>query len=145
MKISIDISKEYESTEIIIKSKEIDDNLQDIIDYLNRNRTTIIGKQGNRIFNLNKKDIYYFESIDNILFIYLEKEVYESNYKLYEINEMFKGTDFIQASKSLIFNLNYLISVEALFNGRYKGFLKNNEEIIINRHFVPLLKEKLGI
>ena len=37
------------------------------------------------------EDIYYFEAVDNKVFLYLEKEVYETKLKLYELEDIFQG------------------------------------------------------
>ncbi|MFR9043004.1 MAG: LytTR family DNA-binding domain-containing protein, partial [Intestinibacter bartlettii] len=94
---------------------------------------------------ISLKDAYYIESVEEKTFVYLEKEVYESNLKLYELEEQLKNTSYIRVSKSIILNIEKLQSVKPLINGKLEANLKNNEKILINRHYVPEFKKKFGI
>ena len=94
---------------------------------------------------LNAELAYYIESVEEKTFVYLEKEVYESNLKLYELEEQLKNTSYIRVSKSIILNIEKLQSVKPLINGKLEANLKNNEKILINRHYVPGFKKKFGI
>ena len=40
-----------------------------------------------RFVQILPKDIYYFEAVDNKVFVYLEKDVYECKLKLYELEQ----------------------------------------------------------
>ena len=55
------------------------------------------------------------------------------------------GTNFVRISKSCILNIMQLNSVRPLFHGKFEAQLKNQEKIIINRHYVPKFKEKFGL
>ena len=91
------------------------------------------------------KEIFYFEAVDNKVFLYLEKDVYETKQKLYELEELFRGTDFVRVSKSVILNLSKVKSLSPAFNGRFEATMKNGEKLIVSRAYVPALKEKLGL
>ena len=91
------------------------------------------------------EEIYYFEAVDNKIFIYLEKEVYETKRKLYELERLFQGTDFFRASKSCIVILAKVKSLSPAFNGRFEALMRNGERVMISRQYVPILKEKLGL
>lgn len=77
--------------------------------------------------------------------MYLEKDVYETKMKLYELEERFRGTDFLRVSKSVILNLSKVKSLSPAFNGRFEATMKNGEKLIISRQYVPALKEKIGL
>ena len=66
-------------------------------------------------------------------------------HKLYELEELFCGTDFFRASKSYIVNLKKVKSIRPAFNGRFEAHMKNGEKVMISRQYVPVLKEKLGL
>jgi DNA-binding LytR/AlgR family response regulator len=89
--------------------------------------------------------VYYFEAVDGRVFLYAEKEVYETSLRLYEIEARFEETDFFRASKSVVANLAKIASVQAVFNGRFEASMKNGERIVISRQYVPVLKKKLGL
>ena len=90
-------------------------------------------------------DVYYFDSLDNKVFLYLEQGVYEVKYKLYEIEEEYANTDFFRASKSVIINLAKVKQFAPDFGGRFEAQMKNGEKLIISRQYVPLLKRRLGM
>ena len=67
---------------------------------------------------LNIDDIYYFEAVDNKVFAYTKNEVYEVNYKIHEINDLFSKTFFVQISRTVILNIDKINRVSTLVNGR---------------------------
>lgn len=90
-------------------------------------------------------DIYYFEYVDQKVFVYGKTKVYESKSKLYELEEQLAKTDFIRVSKSCILNLNKIGSLAPSLGGRFEAKLKNGEKVIISRQYVNSLKEVLGL
>lgn len=94
---------------------------------------------------LRPKDVFYFESVDNKVFAYCEKEVYEIRRKLYELEADMAGMDFLRVSKSTIVNVAKIAHLSPAFNGRLEARLKNGEKIIISRQYVSDLKKNLGI
>ena len=90
-------------------------------------------------------DVYYFEYVDQKVFVYGKTKVYEIKSKLYELEEQLAKTDFIRVSKSCILNLNKIGSLAPSLGGRFEARLKNGEKVIISRQYVNLLKEVLGL
>lgn len=103
------------------------------------------GSQGGEICSDFPRDIYYFETVDNRVFVYLERDVYECKLKLYELEQRFMETDFFRATKSTIVNLSKVKSFSPAFNGRFELLMKNGEKLIVSRQYVPDLKMKLGL
>ncbi|WP_210468855.1 LytTR family DNA-binding domain-containing protein [Sporosarcina sp. 6E9] len=140
--IKIDECEDYEKIEVLIKCPQIDDRILRLIEHLKKNEILITGKRNGQAYSLLTKDLYYIESVDNKTFLYQQKEVYESDLKLYEIERIVDGTSFIRISKNLIVNTSHIESVRALFNGRFEATLMNHEKVIINRHYVKGFKSK---
>ncbi|MBP5728429.1 MAG: LytTR family transcriptional regulator DNA-binding domain-containing protein, partial [Clostridia bacterium] len=63
--------------------------------------------------------------------------------KLYELEELMQHKSLLRVSKSMIVNLMKITSVRPALNGRFSAVLKNGEEIIISRKYVPSLKQIL--
>ena len=146
MKFTIEQSSDNNEVEINIKCGQIiDEKHQKLIDQIRLYSFSIVCKKGKEIYQISLKDAYYIESVEEKTFVYLEKEVYESNLKLYELEEQLKNTSYIRVSKSIILNIEKLQSVKPLINGKLEANLKNNEKILINRHYVPGFKKKFGI
>lgn len=145
MKITIETPKPGEEEEIIIRCTSLDDKLMNLIHCLKSEQNKLTGYVDDKIVKLTPKDIFYFESVDNRVFAYGNKEVYEVHKKLYEIEEEYSNTDFLRISKSTIVNVAKIAYLKPIFNGRFEANLKNDEKIIISRQYVMDLKKKLGI
>ena len=88
-------------------------------------------------------DLFYAESVDERVFLYTVSDSYEIRMKLYELEDLLKSKSFLRISKSMIVNLMKISSVRPALNGRFSAVLKNGEEIIISRKYVPELKRIL--
>lgn len=145
MKINIEQSNAYREVEITIKCHNIDESLENLISSIRLYSSTISGKKGDKIYFLKPEDVFYFDTVDEKVFIYTADSVYETNLKLYEIEERFIGTSIIRVSKSIVLNLIKIDHVSPLLNGRIEAILQNGEKVIISRQYVPAFKSKLGL
>lgn len=145
MKITIETPKPGAEEEIIVRCASLDEKLLQLIYSLKAERAEVIGYKEDKIVRLELKNIYYFESVDNKVFAYLGKEVYEIHKKLYELEQEFENTDFMRISKAVIVNLAKIVYIRPDLNGRFEAKLKNGEKVIISRQYVVQLKKKLGI
>ena len=145
MKITIQDLPEGEEEEIVIRCRGMDEQLLKLVYALRAGREKLTVSRQERLFQILPSAVYYFEAVDNRVFAYLEKEVYETKLKLYELEERLAGTDFFRASKSTVINLAKVESLSPAFNGRFEAAMKNGEKLIVSRQYVPVLKEKLGL
>ncbi len=143
MKIIIEC-KEDNDFEVVIRCNKVDDNVKKIMSLL-ENDKFIIGKLNNRSYQIMINDIYYIEANEDCVFLYCKDKVYETNLRLYELENKLETYFFIRISKSNLLNLNKLDNVKALLNGRYEAMLINNEKLIITRHYVRGFKKKFGM
>lgn len=145
MKITIQDVGPGDEEEIIVRCRELDEALLRVIHELKTRRGKFTVTDNDKISQIDAGDVYYFESVDNKVFLYLEQGVYEVKYKLYEIEEEYANTDFFRASKSVIINLAKVKQFAPDFGGRFEAQMKNGEKLIISRQYVPLLKKRLGM
>ena len=145
MKIIIETPRDGCEDEIIIRCRELDDELVRMIDLMRSGRTRITGYKDGIIRQLLPKEIYYFEAVEGRVFAYCEKEVFEVREKLYEIEERFERTDLQRISKSVIVNIALIEYVSPMLGSRLTAVMKNGEKVIISRQYVPALKKRLGI
>ena len=101
------------------------------------------GKKDGTTTLIPLEEVFYFESIDGKTFIYKEKDVFESDLRLYEVEERFCNGTFVRISKAAILNIKKLKSFRTQFNGKLEAYLLNGERLEVNRHYVPKLKECL--
>lgn len=145
MKIIIETPQPGEEDAIIIRCAALDEELMNLIYKLKTGREKLPVFSGQDILMLSLKEIYYFESVDNKVFAYCRKEVYEVRKKLYELENEYNNQDFLRVSKSTIVHLPKISHLVPMFNGRFEAVLKNGEKIIISRQYVAMMKKKLGI
>ena len=145
MKLIIDQSLDHRDVEITIKCGIIDEQLERLIAQIRLYSFSITGKKDGASHLIRLEDVYYFESTDNRTFLYGEKDVYECGYKLYELEGHLANSHFVRISKSCILNVAKLASVRALLGGKFEAQLSNKEKLIINRHYVQALKEKIQL
>ena len=145
MKITIETPGEGEEDEIIVRCASLNDRLMKLIAALRTEESPLTGYMDDKIVKLAAKDVFYFEAVDNKVFAYTGKGVYEVRKKLYEIEKEYADTDFLRISKSAVVNVAKIAYIRPLINGRFEAKLKNEEKIIINRQYVIELKKKLGI
>lgn len=145
MKITIQSPEPGQEDEIILRCTRLDDRLMALIYALKAERTKLTAYADGGITMIDPKDIYYFESVDDRVFAYCEKQVYEVRKKLYELEKELVATDFLRISKSTIADVSKFERLKPSFNGRLEAKLKNGETIIVSRQYVPALKQKLGL
>ena len=145
MKIIIEQIGPEEEEQILIRCRSVDDSIVALAKELEKRRERLTVREGERIMQVDPLDIYYFEAVDNKVFLYTMEKVYETKSKLYELEEQFGYTNFIRVSKSVILNLSNVESFYPEFNGRFEALMKNKERLLISRQYVPELKKRLGI
>lgn len=145
MKIIIEDIAPDDEESIIIRCREVDESILKLINGLKVKKEKLTVRHGEKILQIEPEEIFYFEAVNNKVFLYLEKDMYETKLKLYELERRYAETDFLRVSKSVILNLAKVENFYPLFNGRFEALMKNGERIVISRQYVPLLKNKLGI
>ena len=76
MKIIIETPEEGAEDEIIVRCRELDSEIMDMIYSIRSKRGKLTGYSENGIVKISPKDIFYFESVDSKVFAYCEKTVY---------------------------------------------------------------------
>ncbi|MBU3092863.1 LytTR family transcriptional regulator [Clostridium sp. CF011] len=145
MKISIEEINREQDEEIIIRCHEVNDDIIKLISKFKMECTILLGYDGDNIHRLRIADVYYFESVDNKVFIYCKTKVFESKQKLYELEKLCEGKKFFRASKSSIISLTKISFVKPSISGRLEAKLDNGEIVSVSRQYVPVLKKMLGL
>ena len=143
MKLETRKIPESEPETVEIRYHWVTDEIQEIISFVKSRQGQLSATRDGQRFEVPVMDLLYAESVDERLFLYTAGDSYEIRMKLYELEEMLKNKCFFRASKSMIVNLMKITSVRPALNGRFSAVLKNGEEIIISRKYVPELKQML--
>lgn len=145
MKITIENTPVGSEPEIVIRCGELDESLMQLVYSIKAASKKLAGFLNSQMYAIEPKDVFYFEAVENKVFIYCSEKVYESKFKLYEIEDEYEKSDFFRASKSTILNITKIESIKPVFSGRFEALLQNGENVVISRQYVPVLKKKLGL
>ena len=141
MKVTRIPKSETETLEI--KCHNVSDEVREIVSFIKSRQGVISGKKDGTICEIPILDVFYFEAVDNRSFVYTASDNYEINMRIYELEEMLGKGSFVRVQKGMILNLLKIKSIKPGLSGRYVALLKNREEVIISRNYVPALKKTL--
>ena len=145
MKVSIDISAEYNEPYAVIHTDKVTDEIQRAVDILGSSDmpvTALLNEED--IVVLKPEDIYMVRVENGDTTIYGNKQKYRSRRRLYELSDQL-GKKFMQISKTTLVNLSYLDSIEPGFSGTLLLKLKNGNKDYVSRKYLPEFKRYLGL
>ena len=145
MKLYIEQSPEFDEVEISIKCGAIDEWLMQLIEQIRLYSFALIGRKDGCSHKLSAQELYYAESVEERTFLYCEKDVFETDQKLYELERALSPAGFVRVSKSCLLNTEQLSRVRALPGSRFEATLRNGESVVVNRHYAAGFKEKFGL
>ena len=145
MKIEIDIDEKYSDTVIRIQATKLTQDIEKMVAMMRMLNMQIAVTKKDETFLLETDKILYIEAIDRKTFVYTEDDMYESQLKLYEIEQELYEHDFLRISKQGIVNLKMIKSLKADIDRKIKVTLKNGEQILVSRMYSDDLRRKLGL
>lgn len=143
MKIKTEQDMSCSEIEITIKYPQKNRQVDRIVEFLQSFDMQIKCDIDNMERMVDIQDIHYIESVEKKTFVYLEKAVYHTDFRLYQLKDRLHEYGFVQISKSCILNINALESIKPLFNSRMEATLKNGEKVYINRKYLNDVKKVL--
>ena len=126
-----------------MRCHEVTEEIKEIVTFVKTRQGKLTGVLEGQQFEVPVMEVYYIEAVDNKVFLYTKKQIYETRQKLYELEELLKEKYFLRVSKSLLLNLMKVSSIKPALNGRFLAMLQSGEELIISRKYVPELKAAL--
>lgn len=145
MKINLDIDGKYDDTEIIIRATHLNNDIERIVAMMRMIDMQIAVRKDNETFLLETDRILYVEAVDRKTFVYTSTETYESELKLYELEQELVQRDFLRISKQSLVNLRKIKSLKADVNRKIRITLQNGEQIVVSRMYSDELRRKLGL
>jgi DNA-binding LytR/AlgR family response regulator len=145
MKIEIDIDEKYDDTAIRIQAPRLNHDIEKMVAMIRMIDMQIGVRQNDETYLLDIEKILYIESVDRKTFVYTQDSTYESELKLYEIEQELLERDFLRISKQSIVNLRQIKSLKADINRKIRVTLKNDEQIVVSRMYSDELRRKLGL
>lgn len=129
--------------EILIRYAKINKRLKRLMTLIQSFDTQIKCNDENTERYVNVSDIFYIESVDKRTFIYLEKKILRTDYRLYQLAENLADLGFVQINKSCVLNINALVGIKPLINSRMEATLQNGERLHITRKYLGNIKQAL--
>ena len=145
MKINLDIDGKYDDTEIIIRAPHLNNDIERIVAMMRMIDMQIAVRKDNETVLLDTDKILYVEAVDRKTFVYTNADTYESELKLYELEQQLVERDFLRISKQSIVNLRKIRSLKTDVNRKIRITLQNGEQIVVSRMYSDELRRKLGL
>lgn len=146
MKVVIEVDEELSEECVIIRCQRLDEKvvrLQSLLaEQMNSDRDILLHK-GEKSYYLPLEKILFFETEQKQILAHTQKEMYETDYKLYELEELLPGY-FMRVSKSTIVNLNYIYSItKNITASSMIEFQGCHKQIFVSRNYYKALIERL--
>lgn len=145
MKIEIDINEKYEDTAVVIQTPKLTKDIEKVISLIRTVDSQITVSDNDETIVLDTVTILYIEALERNTFVYTKSATYQSDMKLYELEEALSNQDFIRVSKQMIINLRKVKSLKADVNRKIRVTLQNDEQIMVSRMYADELRKRLGV
>ncbi|WP_343210478.1 LytTR family DNA-binding domain-containing protein [Anaerolentibacter hominis] len=145
MKLHIQEEGDLQETEITIRCRRLDKNVEKIVAMLRIMEQKLTGEKEGQTYILDASEVLYIDTADKKTFLYTGKEVYETSFKLYELEEQLADSDFFRAGKSCIINFNQIRSIRPDLDGKLMVTMNNDERLAVSRQYAGTIKKKLGV
>ncbi len=145
MKIEIHVDEQADDLEISVTCKQLTPEIEKMIATLRMMNHQLTAKKDDEIHLLDTAQIIYIESVDRKCFIYTSDDVYESEFRLYELEQQLEEYGFFRVSKSLLIHLQNIQSLKADINRKIRVTMSNGEQIMASRQYADGLKKRLGV
>ena len=145
MKIEIDIDEKYPDTEVVIRANKLDSDVERLVAMMRMVNMQIGVRKNDETYLLDVEKILYIEALERKTFVYTSDETYESDLKLYEIEQELLERDFFRISKQSIVNISMIKSLKSDINRKIRITLRNDEQIVVSRMYSDELRRKLGL
>ena len=128
---------------VLIRCRAVTEEVQEIANFVKSRQGRLVGVQDNMRYEVPLPDVHYIESVDGRTFLYTKDRVFETPYRIYELESQLASMHFLRISKSMLLNLMKVESIRPAFNGRFLATLLSGEEVIVSRSYSKGLKRAL--
>jgi DNA-binding LytR/AlgR family response regulator len=146
VKVEIKLDEGCEETTVIIKTKEITEEVAEIAKMLSgANMRLIVGFRNGNATVLDADKIIRFYTANQKVYIVTESGEYVSRMRLYELEERLSKTEFVRVSNSEIIHLRKVKDFDLSFSGSICVRFADNSTTFVSRRYVPKIKNLLGM
>lgn len=146
MKIRIDIDENLIEDEVIIHCQSLTEEVakiqQAVSEVVNASQRLVFYK-GTTEYYLALDEILFFETADNTINAHTRDDIYQTKYKLYELEDILPGF-FMRVSKSAILNTHHIYSINRnLTASSVVAFSGTHKQVYVSRYYYKPLISKL--
>ena len=145
MVVTIEEKSKSTEQEVLIRCICHDREIDKLRDHILSFEERLTVSQGKKRILLMGSQILYMESVDKKTFVYDAKEMYETEYRLYELEDMLKKQNFIRISKAVIVNFSKIVTIRPNLNRTLEITLENYEKLHVSRQYAVDIRNLLGI
>ena len=147
MKVTIEIDENLSEECVVIKCKELNENVialqKSLMEQANSDMTILLHKNEKEYYMPLDK-ILFFETENKSIRAHTKDEIYETSYKLYELEELLPRY-FMRISKSGIVNLKHIYSItKNITSASIVEFEGSHKSVYVSRNYYKALVEKLA-
>ena len=145
MKVHLHIENDRKEIEVHIHAPKFDETIKQLMNKINSSSPeNIAGYSDGDIHLLKLSEIYSIFTENGKVFLQTEEEEFEAKNKLYELEERFQSS-FIRVNKSMLLNIDKIVSIQAKVLGNPQVVLANETVFPVSRNYFKLLKDALGL
>ena len=145
MKISINTDEHCTETEITVRCSRMSDDIEKLVAALRMLDMKLTGRKDGRQHFIETADVMYIESTDRRTFLYTLNGVYETPFRLYELEAKLTDLDFLRISKNCLVNVNHIQSIEPDIDRRLILTMEKEIKLLVTRQYSPAVKQKLEV
>lgn len=146
VKIQIEIDENLTEEEVIIRCRQLDEAVSRIEEAVKeasvRSKGLVLYK-GNTEYYMPLEKIIFFETESGSVNAHTVKDMFETRYKLYELEDLLPG-HFMRISKSAIINIDHIYAINRnLTSASAIEFADSHKQVFVSRGYYKALQEKL--
>ena len=144
MKVELNIDKKFEETIVTISANKVNDEIQNLVNYIENKEDYFTGISDGKVCLLNLEDIIRIYVEERKVYVVTVEGRFIVRKKLYEVQSMLTK-DFIKISQSEIANIKYIHSLDLGLRGTIVINYKNSDISYVSRRMLKEFKVKLGL
>lgn len=145
MKIEILVDENATDLNISVTCKQLTPDIEKMLATLRMMNHQLMAKKNKEAYLLDITQVIYIESVDRKCFVYTSDEMYETDFRLYELEQRLEEYGFFRVSKSFLIHLQNVQSLKAEINRKIRITMSNGEQIIASRQYTDELKKRMDM
>lgn len=129
--------------EVIIKYHAMTEQIDSIINYINRQEEKWVVCKDGQQFVISPQNVIYLESVDGITYLYTDEDVYRTGLSLAAAEAAYMEEGYFRCSKSMVINIYRIQKLKSEPGNRIDAMMDNGEHVIISRRYAKELRSIL--